>query len=197
MRLKERYTKEIIPKLKEKLNIKNTLAVPKVNKVIVSVGVGEAKENAKIMEMVEKDLVQITGQKSTATKAKKAISGFKIRAGEKIGLKVTLRGNKMYDYLERLINIALPRIRDFRGLKDSGFDGCGNYNLGLKEHIVFPEVKYDKVEKNFGFQTTINCNTSSNKHAKELLLALGFPFEKKTDNDNTPGNSEMKTSEEK
>lgn len=179
MRLKELYQKEIIPKMRERFGYKNNLAVPKIEKVIVSLGLGEAKENPKLLEMVERDLVVITGQKPIITKAKKAISGFKIKEGDKIGLKVTLRGEKMYDFLERLSRIALPRIRDFRGFKESGFDGQGNFNLGIKEQIVFPEIKYDKVEKFFGLQVTIKTNSKKDQKVRELLTLLGFPFEKK------------------
>jgi large subunit ribosomal protein L5 len=175
--LKESYQKEITKKMIDKFKYKNVFSVPKVEKVVVNVGVGEARENPKILEFVEKDLSIIIGQKPAITKAKKAISGFKIRKGDKIGMKVTLRGKRMYDFLERLTRIALPRIRDFRGLSKKGFDGHGNYNLGLKEHAVFAEIKYDKTEKFFGFQVTVGTNAKSNEEAEELLTLMGFPFE--------------------
>jgi len=160
------------------MGVKNSHAVPMLKKVIIGVGAGEAKENPKIIDMIAKDLMIITGQKPVVTTAKKAISGFKIRQGEKIGLKTTLRGKKMYDFLERLVRISLPRIRDFRGLKTKGFDKNGNYNLGIKEHIVFPEIKFDKVQKNFGLQVTIVSSAKNANEGYELLSRLGFPFEK-------------------
>lgn len=178
MRLEEYYNKEIVPKMKEQFGIKNNFAVPRVVKVVINVGIGEAKTNPKIKEMVVHDLAQITGQKVVLTLAKKAISGFKIRSGDQVGVKVTLRGKRMYDFIERLSKIALPRIRDFRGLKSTGFDKNGNYSFGIKEHIVFPEIKYDKVEKIFSLQVTIQTSAKSDKIAKELLVLLGFPFSK-------------------
>jgi large subunit ribosomal protein L5 len=177
-RLKESYQTNIIDKMKHNFNYKNNLAVPHVSKVVINVGVGEAKENEKILSIVESDLKKLAGQKPVVTTARKAISGFKIRKGEKIGLKVTLRGKKMYDFIERLNSIAFPRIRDFRGLKKKGFDKQGNYNLGIKEHTVFPEIKYDKTQKVFGMQVTVTTTAKSDKEALELLTLLGFPFEK-------------------
>lgn len=179
-RLKDIYKKEIVNKLKEKFGYKNTLSVPMVKKVVINIGLGKAKENPKLIESFSRDLTAISGQKPLVTQAKKAISGFKIRQGEKNGLKVTLRGQRMYDFLERLSRISIPRIRDFRGLKYSGFDKYGNYSFGIKEHIVFPEIKYDKVEKMFGLGITINTTAKDDENAKELLTLLGFPFEKKT-----------------
>lgn len=178
MKLKEKYTKEIIGLMKTKFAFTNNMATPRVEKVVVNIGLGEAKENPKLIDVVLKDLKTITGQKPLVTKAKKAIAGFKIRAGQNIGLKVTLRDERMYDFLERVSKIALPRIRDFRGLKNKGFDGNGGYSFGIKEHIVFPEIKYDKVEKVTGMQITIKTNAKTNDEAKELLTLLGFPFEK-------------------
>ena len=176
--IKTLYNTEITKKMSEKFGYKNTLAVPKVNKVVINVGLGESKENPKFTEIATKEIIVITGQKPALTKAKKAISGFKIRQGDKVGLKVTLRGRRMYDFLERLVRISLPRIRDFRGLKIAGFDSNGNYNIGIKEHIVFPEIQYDKVEKIFGLQVTINTTAKNNDEARELLTLIGFPFEK-------------------
>lgn len=177
-RLKELYNSKVIPEMKQKFGYKNNLAVPKITKVVINSGVGEAKENPKILEIVNRDMMILTGQKPVATKARKAISGFKIRKGEKIGLKVTLRGNKMYDFLERLNCITFPRIRDFRGLKRAGFDHHGNYNLGIKEHTVFPEIKFDKAQKIFGLQITVATSAKTDQKALELLNLLGFPFEK-------------------
>ena len=178
LKIQEIYQKEAISKLKDKFGYKNTFDVPKITKVLVNMGIGAARENPKLLDMASADLAIITGQKPLITKAKKAISGFKIRKGEKVGLKITLRKNRMYDFLERFTRIALPRIRDFRGLKTSGFDGSGNYSIGIKEHTVFPEIKYDKVERNFGLQVTINTTAKSKEETKELLTILGFPFEK-------------------
>lgn len=177
-RLKELYQTSIIKEMKQKFAYKNNLAVPRVSKVVVNVGVGEAKENEKVLDIIEADLKKIAGQKPVTTVARKAISGFKIRKGEKIGLKATLRGEKMFDFIERLNRIAFPRIRDFRGLKKKGFDKHGNYSLGIKEQTVFPEIKYDKAQKIFGMQVTITTTAKSDKEALELLSLLGFPFEK-------------------
>ena len=176
--LKEQYEKEIISKMQNIFGYKNKMDVPKIEKVVINNGVGEAKLNPKLLEIAKKDIMTITGQKPLITRAKKAISGFKLRRGDEIGLKVTFRGQRMYDFLERLNRIALPRIRDFRGLKISGFDGNGNYNMGVKEHIVFPEIKYDKTEKVFGLGISIKTNAKSDNEALELLKLFGFPFEK-------------------
>ena len=178
MRAKELYNKTVINKLKEKFGYKNINSVPKINKVVISCGIGSKKDNKNIIENIYKDINIIAGQKANFTKAKKAISGFKLRQGEKIGIRVTLRQQKMYDFIDRLVKIALPRIRDFRGLSIKGFDHNGNYNFGIKEHIVFPEIKYDKVVEVFSLQITINTTANNDKEALELLVLMGFPFEK-------------------
>lgn len=178
LRIKELYKKEIIEKMIKEFGYKNCMQVPRIEKVVINVGIGECKDNPKLKDIYLNDLTLISGQKPVFTKARKAISGFKIRKNDQVGLKVTLRGKRMFDFIERLTRIVLPRIRDFRGLKITGFDGNGNYNLGIKEHIVFPEIKYDKTEKIFGLQVTIKTNTKSNKEAFALLKYLGFPFEK-------------------
>ena len=178
LKLKEIYQKEVIDKMKKEFGYKNTFEVPKIEKIVMNVGIGKSKEDPKIFDFITNGLMIITGQKPAATKAKKAIAGFKIRKGDKIGLKTTLRGQRMYDFLERLIRISLPRIRDFRGLKINGFDKKGNYNFGIKEHIIFAEIKYDKTEKFFGVQICIKTTAKNDKEAKELLTFLGFPFEK-------------------
>lgn len=178
MSLQENFQKQIIPKLKEDLKKENSLAVPKLIKIVVNVGLKEALENPKSLETVNADLMSITGQKSVITKAKKAIAAYKLRAGDKIGLKVTLRSKKMYDFLEKLISIVFPRVRDFRGLSLSSFDEKGNYSLGIAEYIVFPEIDSGKIDKIRGMEVTI-CTSAKNKaEAKALLTHLGLPFEK-------------------
>ena len=175
-RLKELYYKEIQPALKEKLGFKNTYQGPKVVKIVINMGLGLDGADAKIMKSTEEDLGKITGQKPVVTKFKKSVANFKTRKGSNAGLKVTLRGNKMYEFIDRLVNIALPRIKDFRGLSSKGFDKFGNYTFGIKEHIIFPEVNFDKVDKIRGLDITINITSVNKEHSFELLKKMNFPF---------------------
>ena len=175
-RLKELYKNEIQKDLKNKFELKNSLMVPKVNKVIINMGLGVDGNDNKILKSCEEDLSKITGQKPVTTKFKKSISNFKTRKNSNAGLKVTLRKDKMYEFIDRLVNIALPRIKDFRGLSSSGFDKFGNYSFGIKEHIIFPEVNFDKVEKIRGLDITINISSIDKNHSLELLKKLNFPF---------------------
>jgi large subunit ribosomal protein L5 len=177
-RLREKYAKEIAPSLKEKFGFKSTMRVPKLEKIVLSQGVGDAIADKKLIDSAVNDMSAIAGQHAIATNSKKDISNFKLRKGMPVGVKVTLRGDKMYEFLDRLINIALPRTRDFRGVKASGFDGTGNFNMGVKEHIIFPEIDIDKVNKIFGMDITFVTNTDSDEESKELLSAFGFPFVK-------------------
>ena len=181
-RLKELYFKEIQPGLKEKFGFKNSFMSPKLQKVVINMGLGLDGADAKIMKSTEEDLGKITGQKPTVTKFKKSVANFKTRKGTNAGLKVTLRGNKMYEFIDRLVNIALPRIKDFRGLSPKGFDKFGNYTFGIKEHIIFPEVNFDRVDKIRGLDITIVISAINKKHSFELLNKLNFPFKKKGDN---------------
>lgn len=174
--LKEKYQSEVVPKIVSLLGLDNSLSAPKITKVVVSTGVGKIKDKPKEIGEIEKILSQITGQKPSYRLSQKAISGFKLKKGEKIGLVVTLRGKRMFDFLGKLINIALPRIRDFRGLSASGFDGKGNYNLGLKEETSFPEIKVEENPLIFGLNITIVTNARNDQGAKVLLEGLGFPF---------------------
>jgi len=175
-RIQEKYTKDILPLLQKKLGISNILAVPRIKKIVVSIGMGESILTPASMEKAADDLALITGQRPLHTKAKKSIATFKLRAGMKIGLKVTLRGERMYTFFDRLISIALPRVRDFRGVSARAFDGHGNYNLGLKEQIVFPEIEYDKIDKIRGLQVTIITSAQNDEAGKVLLAELGMPF---------------------
>ncbi|NLM68646.1 MAG: 50S ribosomal protein L5 [Firmicutes bacterium] len=175
-RLKEYYRSEVVPALKERFNYANVMQVPKIEKVVVNIGVGEAVGDPKTLEAAVRDLETITGQKAIITKAKKSIAAFKIRDGMSIGCKVTLRGDRMYEFLDRLINIALPRIRDFRGVSSQSFDGRGNYNLGIREQLIFPEIEYDKVDKIRGLQVTIATTAKTDEEAFELLKLMGVPF---------------------
>lgn len=175
-RLKEYYRSEVVPALKERFNYANVMQVPKIEKVVVNIGVGEAVGDPKTLEAAVRDLETITGQKAIITKAKKSIAAFKIRNGMSIGCKVTLRGDRMYEFLDRLINIALPRIRDFRGVSSQSFDGRGNYNLGIREQLIFPEIEYDKVDKIRGLQVTIATTAKTDEEAFELLKLMGVPF---------------------
>tara|TARA_B100001057_G_scaffold294119_1_gene294221 strand:+ start:5724 stop:6275 length:552 start_codon:yes stop_codon:yes gene_type:complete len=175
-RLSELYKKTISNTLMSKLNIKNIHEVPKINKIILNMGVGEAKDDAKIVDKAIEDLSLISGQKAIKTTAKKAISGFKIRAGMPLGAMVTLRNNIMYEFLDRLINIAFPRIRDFRGLNTKSFDGKGNFSMGIKEHIIFPEINFDKIDKVRGLDITICTTAKNNEEAIELLKSFNMPF---------------------
>jgi len=181
-RLKELYKKEIVTGLKEKFNFKNSYMTPKLKKVVINMGLGLDGNDNKIVKSNEEDLAKIAGQKPVITKFKKSISNFKTRKGTNAGLKVTLRKNKMYEFVDRLVNIALPRIKDFRGLSDRGFDKFGNYTFGIKEHIIFPEVNFDKVDKIRGLDITIVISSLSKDHSHELLKRLNFPFKKKGDN---------------
>lgn len=175
-KLQEQYKQEIAPALFKELGLKNVMQTPKIVKVVVNIGVGEALDNPKALEAAVGDLTSITGQKPVVIAAKKAISNFKLREGRQIGVKVTLRGEKMWAFLDRLINIALPRVRDFRGLNPKSFDGMGNYSLGLKEHIVFPEIDYDKSGETWGMDITICTTAATDDEARALLNAFNFPF---------------------
>jgi large subunit ribosomal protein L5 len=177
--LLEKYKAEIIPALKEKFNYSNIMEVPKLEKIVVNMGVGEATNDSKALDAAVKDLETITGQKAQIRTAKKSISNFKLREGMKIGAKVTLRGRRMYEFLNRLISIALPRVRDFRGIPDKAFDGRGNYTLGIKEQIIFPEIDVDKINKIIGMDVTFVTTAKTDNEAYELLLAFGVPFKKK------------------
>lgn len=177
-RLKEKYKKEIIPALKKEHSYKNIMEVPKVTKVVVNVGLGEATQNIKLLEAAQKELSAITGQKAVQTKAKKSIAGFKLRKGMPIGCKVTLRGAVMYEFLDRFINLALPRVRDFRGVSAKSFDGRGNYSIGIKEQIIFPEIEYDKVDAVHGLDLTICTTAKTDKECRSLLVYMGMPFRK-------------------
>ena len=176
MNLKNHYQKEIVPNLKKKLGYKSVMEVPKLEKITINMGVGEASKDKKILENALNDLEAISGQKPVVTKAKQAVSTFKIREQYPIGCKVTLRGNKMYDFFERLINLAIPREKDFRGLNQKSFDGMGNYNLGIKEQIIFPEIDYDKIDKLRGMDIAITTSAKTDNEAKELLESFNFPF---------------------
>ncbi|MCR4429129.1 MAG: 50S ribosomal protein L5 [Caldiserica bacterium] len=174
--LKERYLNEVVPSLMKRFNYSNLMEVPKILKVVVSRGVGEAVSNPKALENAVEELQVITGQKPLVTKAKKSIASFKLRTGMKIGCLVTLRGKRMYDFLAKLINVALPRIRDFKGVNPRGFDGRGNFNLGLREQLIFPEISYDKIDKVRGMNVTIVTNARTDEEARALLELLGVPF---------------------
>ena len=177
-RLKEQYENEIKDAMIKKFGYKNTMEVPKLDKIVVNMGVGEAKENAKILEAAVKDMEAITGQKAVTTKAKNAIANFKIRENMPIGCKVTLRGEKMYEFADRLINLALPRVRDFRGVNPNAIDGRGNYALGIKEQIIFPEIEYDKVDKVRGMDIIFVTTAKTDEEARELLTLFNMPFAK-------------------
>ena len=178
MNLKETFYKELLPQLKEKLGIDNVMAVPKLTKVVINMGVGEALTDKKHLESAVNDLELIAGQKAVITKAKKSVASFKLREGWPVGCKVTLRGDRMYDFIERLVNIAIPRERDFRGLNPKSFDGQGNYSMGIKEQIIFPEINYDNIDKIRGMDICINTSASNMEDAKALLEVLNFPFKK-------------------
>lgn len=180
--LRDKYNKEVVPALMEKLALKNIMQVPKLEKIVINIGVGDAKDNKKLVEASANELAQITGQKAVVTKARKSLSNFKIREGMPIGAKVTLRGDRMYHFLYKLIFSALPRVRDFQGISRKAFDGRGNYNLGLKEQLVFPEIKYDQLEKVRGMNITFVTNTEVNEQAMMLLEQLGLPFVKRRSN---------------
>ena len=177
-RLKEEYSSKIVKELKDKLDLTNIMQVPSLEKIIISRGVGAAVSDKKLIDHAVEELTLISGQKAIATLSKKDVASFKLRKGTPIGAKVTLRGDRMYEFLDRLITIALPRVRDFQGIKADGFDGRGNYSLGIKEQIIFPEINIDKVNKISGMDITFVTNTNSNKEAKALLTDLGLPFKK-------------------
>jgi large subunit ribosomal protein L5 len=177
-RLKERYTNEVRKRLQDEFGIKNPMAVPKIEKVVLNMGMGEAISNAKILDAAVDELSTITGQKPVVTKAKKSIASFKLREGQNIGTMVTLRGEKMYEFLDRLINIALPRVRDFRGVPTKSFDGRGNYTLGIRDHLIFPEIDAGKVDKSKGMNITIVTTAKNDEQARFLLRELGMPFGK-------------------
>ena len=176
MRLKERYQSEAVPALMDKFKFSSIMQVPKLAKVVVNMGVGDAISNSKALDAAAADLAQITGQKPVINKAKKSIANFKVREGMPIGCSVTLRGERMYDFLDRLFNVALPRVRDFRGVSTRGFDGRGNYTLGVREQLIFPEIDYEKVEKVRGMDVTIVTTANTDEEAKGLLSLLGMPF---------------------
>jgi len=175
-RLKEKYMKEVIPAMMKKFNYKNVMQVPKLEKIVINMGIGEAKENPKALDAAVSDLMAITGQKPLITKAKKSVAAFKLRAGMSIGAKVTLRGNRMYEFADKLFNVGLPRVRDFRGVSKKSFDGRGNYTLGIKEQLIFPEIEYDKVDKVRGMDITFVTTAKTDEEAYELLKLLGMPF---------------------
>jgi len=175
-RLKGQYDNEVIDAMMKKFGYKNRLAVPKIEKVVVNIGLGEAKENAKVLEHATNDISVITGQKPVITKAKKSISAFKLRAGMPVGCKVTLRGSKMYSFVDRLINVAIPRVRDFRGVSPDSFDGRGNYTLGIKEQLIFPEISYDQIDKLRGMEVVFVTTAETDEEARELLSLFGMPF---------------------
>ena len=176
-RLKEQYVNEIAPALNKKFGYKSVMQIPKLNKVVINVACGEAKENEKILESVMKDLAQITGQKAVICRAKKSVANFKLRAGTPIGCKVTLRGERMYEFVDRFFNVALPRVRDFRGINGNAFDGRGNFACGIKEQIIFPEIDFDKVDAVRGMDVCFVTTAKTDEEGKELLKALGAPFE--------------------
>ena len=177
-RLKEKYTSEVAPALMKKFEYRSPMQIPRLEKIVVNVGCGEAKENAKALEAVVADLTAITGQKPIITHAKKSVANFKLREGMAIGAKVTLRSERMWEFLDRLFNVALPRVRDFRGISPTSFDGRGNYALGLKEQLIFPEIEYDKIDKIRGMDIIMVTTANTDEEARELLSLLGAPFEK-------------------
>ena len=175
-RLKERYASEVAPALMKKFQYKSVMQIPKLDKIVINVGCGEARENPKVLDAVVGDLCKITGQKPIICKAKKSVANFKLREGMPIGAKVTLRGDKMWEFLDRLFNVALPRVRDFRGINPNGFDGRGNYALGIKEQLIFPEIEYDKIDKIRGMDIVICTTAETDEEARELLKLVGAPF---------------------
>lgn len=177
-RLKDKYLNEVAPALMKKFSYKSPMQIPKIDKIIVNVGCGEARENSKALDFVCSDLAQITGQKAVITKAKRSVANFKLREGMPIGAKVTLRADRMYEFLDRLFNVALPRVRDFRGINANAFDGRGNYSLGLKEQLIFPEINFDKIDKIRGMNVVICTTANTDEEAKELLDLMGAPFER-------------------
>jgi large subunit ribosomal protein L5 len=179
MAFKAFYNQEVIPKLREEFGFKNLNAVPTVKSIVLNVGLGSGLKDSKFIETVENTLIRISGQKPVNTKARKSIAGFKIREGNVVGMKVTLRGERMWDFLEKLVKVSLPRVRDFRGLSSKAFDGQGNYSIGLKEHIAFPEIRSDEIEQIHGLQVTISTSAENDDQARSLLTHLGLPLKKK------------------
>ena len=177
-RLQQFYRDKVVPQLRENLGIKNAMQVPKIVKITINMGVGEAVADKKVMDAATADMAKITGQKPAVTKAKKSVATFKVRDGQAIGCKVTLRGDRMYEFLDRLVSIAIPRIRDFRGISTRSFDGRGNYSLGVKEQIIFPEIQYDQIDQIRGMDITISTSAHDDKHGRALLEAFNFPFRK-------------------
>ena len=175
-KLREQYQKEVIPALMKKFEYKSTMQVPKLEKIVINIGLGDTKENPKSLENAVNDLMQITGQRPMITKAKKSIAAFKLREGANVGCKVTLRSDKMYDFAYKLFNVALPRVRDFRGVSGNSFDGRGNYSMGIKEQLIFPEIEYDKVDKLRGMDIVFATTATTDEEARELLKLLGMPF---------------------
>ena len=175
-RLKERYKKEIAPAMMKKFSYKSVMQIPRLDKIVINVGCGDARDNSKVLDAVVNDLSLITGQKAIVTKAKKSVANFKVRTGMAVGVKVTLRGARMWEFIDRLLNVALPRVRDFRGINPSAFDGRGNYALGLKEQLIFPEIVYDKIDKIRGMDIVICTTANTDEEALELLTLLGAPF---------------------
>jgi large subunit ribosomal protein L5 len=175
-RLKDRYTEEIAPALKERFGIENPMRIPRLEKIVVNMGVGEAAQNSRAMDGAMEDLAKITGQKPQLRRARKSIAGFKIREGMPVGARVTLRGERMWEFLDRLVSVALPRVRDFRGISPSAFDGRGNYALGLREQLIFPEISYDSIDATRGLDVAVVTTTESDEEARELLRLLGMPF---------------------
>ncbi|MBP3666026.1 MAG: 50S ribosomal protein L5 [Clostridia bacterium] len=177
-RIKDMYTNEIAPALMKKFEYKSVMQIPKLDKIVINVGVGDAKENSKAIDAVIADITAITGQKAVPTYARKSVANFKVREGMKIGVKVTLRGEKMYEFVDRLFNFSLPRVRDFKGINPNAFDGRGNYSLGLKEQLIFPEIEYDKVEKIRGMDICFVTTANTDEEARELLRLMGAPYAK-------------------
>lgn len=177
-RLKTKYREEVAPALMKKYSYKSCMQIPKIEKIVVSVGAGDCKDNQKALDAVIKDISAITGQHAVATKARKSVANFKLREGQTVGVKVTLRQDRMWEFLDRLFNVALPRVRDFHGINPDGFDGRGNYSLGLKEQIIFPEIEYDKIEKLRGMNIAICTTAQTDEEARELLSLMGAPFAK-------------------
>lgn len=177
-RLKELYKSEVAPALMSKFSYKSVMQIPKLEKIVINVGAGEARDNSKVIDAIMSDIAAITGQKPVVCTAKKSVANFKLREGMKIGVKVTLRGDKMYEFLDRLLNVALPRVRDFRGINPNSFDGRGNYNLGIKEQLIFPEIEYDKIDKVRGLDICLVTTAKTDEEAKELLTLMGAPFAK-------------------
>lgn len=177
-RLKEMYKQEVAPALMKRFEYKSIMEVPKIDKVVINVGAGEAKDNVKVIDAISADIAKITGQQPIVCKAKKSVANFKLREGMPIGVKVTLRGDRMYEFIDRLFNIALPRVRDFRGINPNGFDGRGNYSMGIREQLIFPEIDYDKVDKVRGMDISIVTTAKTDEEARELIALMGAPFGK-------------------